>query len=84
MKYGINQIFILFLLRKIFLDSQFEDTLAKTSEQLVQSVNIDTTNLTDSLKLLQEHGITMLQNDNDTNILNTVMESGHSVVLTGK
>ncbi|RZC31795.1 GA-binding protein subunit beta-1 [Asbolus verrucosus] len=35
----------------------------------------------ESIKLLQEHGITMLPND-DNNILTTVMETGHSVVLT--
>ncbi|KAF7282580.1 hypothetical protein GWI33_002302 [Rhynchophorus ferrugineus] len=36
-----------------------------------------------AVKLLQEHGITMLPNDPDeTNILNSVMESGHQVVLT--
>ncbi|XP_044262912.1 GA-binding protein subunit beta-1 [Tribolium madens] len=35
----------------------------------------------ESMKLLQEHGITMLPND-DSNILTTVMETGHSVVLT--
>ncbi|XP_022919264.1 GA-binding protein subunit beta-1 [Onthophagus taurus] len=37
--------------------------------------------LTESMKYLQEHGITMLPND-DTNILSAVMETGHSVVLT--
>ncbi|XP_066248662.1 GA-binding protein subunit beta-1-like isoform X2 [Euwallacea similis] len=36
-----------------------------------------------AMKLLQEHGITMLPIDSDeSNILNAVMESGHSVVLT--
>lgn len=39
------------------------------------------TSYTDSLKLLQQHGITMLPVD-DCSILNSVMESGHSVVLT--
>lgn len=34
-----------------------------------------------SLKILQEHGITMLPNE-ENNILSSVMESGHSVVLT--
>ncbi|CAH1114418.1 unnamed protein product [Psylliodes chrysocephalus] len=45
---------------------------------------VDASALTNSLKILEEHGITMLQNDenDDGNILNTVMESGHSVVLT--
>lgn len=38
--------------------------------------------LSDSMKILQEHGITLLPNDDDNNILTTVMESGHSVVLT--
>lgn len=37
--------------------------------------------LSESFKLLQEHGITMLPND-ENNILSSVMESGHSVVLT--
>jgi hypothetical protein len=36
----------------------------------------------ESIRLLQEHGITMLPNE-DNNILTTVMETGHSVVLTG-
>lgn len=47
---------------------------------------VDASALTNSLKILEEHGITMLQNDenDDGNILNTVMESGHSVVLTGQ
>jgi hypothetical protein len=35
----------------------------------------------ESIRLLQEHGITMLPNE-DNNILTTVMETGHSVVLT--
>lgn len=36
-----------------------------------------------AIKLLQEHGISMLPNDNDeSNLLNTVVASGHSVVLT--
>lgn len=54
-------------------------------EPLVHSITINPENFSDSLKLLQEHGITF-QNENDsddTNLLNTVMESGHSVVLTG-
>ncbi|XP_044761114.1 GA-binding protein subunit beta-1-like isoform X2 [Coccinella septempunctata] len=38
--------------------------------------------LSDSMKILQEHGITLLPTDDDNNILSTVMESGHSVVLT--
>lgn len=36
----------------------------------------------ESLKYLQEHGITMLPVDEDT-ILSSAMETGHSVVLTG-
>lgn len=36
----------------------------------------------ESMKILQQHGITMLPTD-DNNILSSVMESGHSVVLTG-
>lgn len=53
-------------------------------EALVHSITINPEIFSDSLKLLQQHGIT-LQNENDDNsILNTVMESGHSVVLTGK
>lgn len=36
----------------------------------------------ESMKILQQHGITMLPTD-DTSILSSVMESGHSVVLTG-
>ncbi|KAJ8965623.1 hypothetical protein NQ314_004015 [Rhamnusium bicolor] len=61
-----------------------DEFIAEQHEQLVQDVNINTSNFSDSLKILQQHGITMLQNDEneDSNILNTVMESGHSVVLT--
>lgn len=36
----------------------------------------------ESIKLLQEHGITMLPTDDDNNILSSILESGHSVVLT--
>lgn len=50
--------------------------------QIPEAVINNQDGLTASLKLLQEHGITMLPND-DNNILSTVMESGHSVVLTG-
>ncbi|CAG9859559.1 unnamed protein product [Phyllotreta striolata] len=53
-----------------------QDKIEEETEQV-----IDTNSLTNSLKILQEHGITMLQND-DGNIMNSVMESGHSVVLT--
>ncbi|XP_049821532.1 GA-binding protein subunit beta-1 [Aethina tumida] len=49
--------------------------------QIPEAVINNQDGLTASLKLLQEHGITMLPND-DNNILSTVMESGHSVVLT--
>lgn len=73
----------------VFLDyfpEQDQESIEQENEQLVKNVNVDATNFTDSLKLLQEHGITMLQTDEneDGNILNSVMESGHSVVLTGK
>lgn len=36
----------------------------------------------ESMKILQQHGITMLPTD-DNSILSSVMETGHSVVLTG-
>lgn len=36
----------------------------------------------ESIKLLRQHGITMLPAD-DTNILSSILETGHSVVLTG-
>lgn len=39
------------------------------------------TSLSESLKLLQRHGITMLPAE-DQNILSSAVESGHSVVLT--
>ncbi|KAJ8984896.1 hypothetical protein NQ317_002736 [Molorchus minor] len=62
---------------------QNEDSMEKEGEQLVQNVDMDSNNFSDSLKLLQQHGIAMLQNDEDEgHILTTVMESGHSVVLT--
>ncbi|EEZ97725.1 GA-binding protein subunit beta-1 isoform X2 [Tribolium castaneum] len=52
-------------------------------EKLHLNKNPDEQNhdFSESIKLLQEHGITMLPND-DSNILTTVMETGHSVVLT--
>ncbi|KAB0802407.1 hypothetical protein PPYR_04593 [Photinus pyralis] len=36
----------------------------------------------ESIKLLQQHGITMLPADDDSNILSSILETGHSVVLT--
>ncbi|XP_018570865.1 GA-binding protein subunit beta-1 [Anoplophora glabripennis] len=67
-----------------YFSEQDQESIERENEQLVENVNMDTTNFSDSLKLLQEHGITMLQTDEneDGNILNSVMESGHSVVLT--
>nr|XP_023012760.1 GA-binding protein subunit beta-1-like [Leptinotarsa decemlineata]XP_023012761.1 GA-binding protein subunit beta-1-like [Leptinotarsa decemlineata] len=62
-----------------------QERIEKENEQLVQHVTVDpSTFTTESLKILQEHGITMLQNDenDDSNILHSVMENGHSVVLT--
>lgn len=50
-------------------------------EKLHLNKTSDQESFAESIKLLQEHGITMLPND-DNNILSTVMESGHSVVLT--
>lgn len=37
----------------------------------------------ESMKILQQHGITMLPAD-DSNILSSILESGRSVSLTGK
>ncbi|KAL1505910.1 hypothetical protein ABEB36_005359 [Hypothenemus hampei] len=52
-------------------------------EEKILSQSDDADNSFSAIELLQEHGITMLPNDNDdNNILNTVMENGHSVVLT--
>ncbi|CAG9822554.1 unnamed protein product [Phaedon cochleariae] len=64
-------------------DDESQETIQKANESLIQNVTVDHSNLTDSLKLLHEHGI-MLQNKecDNNNILNSVMESGHSVVLT--
>ncbi|XP_072378872.1 uncharacterized protein Atac3 isoform X1 [Diabrotica undecimpunctata] len=61
-----------------------QERIEKENEQLIQNVTVDPSILNSSLKILEEHGITMLQNDenDDGNILNSVMESGHSVVLT--
>ncbi|XP_056630096.1 GA-binding protein subunit beta-1 [Diorhabda sublineata] len=61
-----------------------QERIEKENEQLVQHVSVDPAILTSSLKILEEHGIRMLENDenDDGHILNTVMESGHSVVLT--
>lgn len=36
------------------------------------------------LRLLQAHGITMIPVDNDTTIVENAMESGQTVVLTGR
>ncbi|XP_028152343.2 GA-binding protein subunit beta-2-like isoform X1 [Diabrotica virgifera virgifera] len=60
-----------------------QDRIEKENEQLIQNVTVDPSILNSSLKILEEHGITMLNDENDDgNILNSVMESGHSVVLT--
>lgn len=57
----------------------------KIVDGVIQPSDEDTDSSFSAIQLLQEHGITMLPNDNDdSNILNAVMESGHSVVLTGK
>lgn len=53
-------------------------------EALVHSIAITPEIFSDSLKLLQQHGITLQNETDDNSILNTVMESGHSVVLTGR
>ncbi|XP_030758903.1 GA-binding protein subunit beta-1-like isoform X2 [Sitophilus oryzae] len=54
----------------------------KIIDSVLQS-NDEIENDFSAVKLLQDHGITMLPNDSEeTNLLNTVMESGHQVVLT--
>lgn len=45
---------------------------------------VEAANFRESIKLLQQHGITMLPTTDDTNILSSILETGHSVVLTGK
>lgn len=45
---------------------------------------VEAANFRASIKLLQQHGITMLPTTDDTNILSSILETGHSVVLTGK
>lgn len=66
-------------------DSIIEETqIEEQNEAMVHSITINPENFSDSLKLLQEHGITLQNENDDSNILNTVIESGHSVVLTGK
>lgn len=77
---------------KIIPDMQFEECnsnlqvnhVGEQEDSLVHSITINPENFSDSLKLLQEHGITLQNENDDSNILNTVMESGHSVVLTGR
>ncbi|XP_065170782.1 GA-binding protein subunit beta-1 isoform X2 [Atheta coriaria] len=59
-----------------------EHNIDSNQEQLeVQYVEENTNSFTESMKLLQQHGITMIPDD-DSNILSSVMETGHSVVLT--
>ncbi|CAH0553271.1 unnamed protein product [Brassicogethes aeneus] len=53
------------------LESQISESNVSTQESSFSA----------SMKILQDHGITMLPHDDNT-ILSTVMESGHSVVLT--
>lgn len=66
-------------------NSNLEDNhIGGQEDSLVHSITINPENFSDSLKLLQEHGITLQNENDDSNILNTVMESGHSVVLTGR
>ena len=49
---------------------------------MLESKSLHDDSFSESLKYLQEHGITMLPADEDT-ILSSAMETGHSVVLTG-
>lgn len=49
----------------------------------IQEKPIETENtFSESIKLLQQHGITMLPSEDDSNILSSILETGHSVVLT--
>lgn len=87
---------LLFIYKAFFknsvTDMQFEENISDHNssleevqeDPLVHSITINPESFSDSLKLLQAHGITLQNENDDTNILNTVMESGHSVVLTGK
>lgn len=59
-----------------------ENEQINTAEQDIEEQDLNENSFSESaMKILQEHGITMLPNE-DNNILTTVMESGHSVVLT--
>lgn len=81
----------------IQLDDECDDSIENTFEPVSHEVtkknrrshaelvnqSQNTNSFSESMKILQQHGITMLPAD-DNNILSSVMESGHSVVLTGK
>ncbi|KAI4460174.1 ankyrin repeat protein [Holotrichia oblita] len=65
-------------------DVNMQQTEAETQEENLNEEDDQQgtdTSISESIRYLQEHGITMLPAD-DSNILSTVMESGHSVVLT--
>lgn len=68
----------------IFIETiLLEDVNGSIDPETLNSVerpNVDS-NFAESIRLLQEHGITMLPHE-DNNILTTVMKTGHSVVLT--
>lgn len=64
----------------IFVFSSIENEISGSATEIDQNGQI---NFTESIKLLQKHGITMLPTD-DSNILSSILETGHSVVLTGK
>ncbi|CAG9768875.1 unnamed protein product [Ceutorhynchus assimilis] len=58
-------------------------TNLKIVNGVIQPSEEESDNRLSAIQLLQEHGITMLQNDNEeNNILSAAMESGHSFVLT--
>lgn len=40
--------------------------------------------MTDSIEILKEHGISFLSNNDETSVVASAVENGHSLVLTGK
>lgn len=62
--------------------NETRDKQQEHTESLNENIAQDD-GFSESMRLLQKHGITMLPND-ETSIFSSVMESGHSVVLTGE
>lgn len=64
-------------------DAELIDDLTNSDHGAMKK-HKDLTGLEQPLRLLEAHGITMIPVDNDASIVENAMESGRTVVLTGK